>query len=173
MQKCQVSKFVFDPHQTSPFFQSPPNFGAPRLSGWPQIKKFHLMWKFQKIFFPCPFSPHYFGPYHKKIKILPLILFSPGTKVSKKVCHTSAEQKLRKDMDFLEIGCFQPRAVLLRLVDQTPPPKNCLYVVGLVLKSSRSFHSIKCYSTLSEGQTDRYTDKTHVLPLHIEKGKKI
>ncbi len=75
-------------------------------------------------------------------------LFSPGLKVSKKVCYTSLGQKLREEIDFLETGCFRPRAVTFRPTDLILPPKNYLRGVGLVLKiSSRSFHSIKSYST--------------------------
>jgi hypothetical protein len=76
--------------------------------------------------------------------------------VSKKVCHTTVVQKLREEIDFLETGCFQPRVIPLRLADLTPPPKNYLYRVVLVLKISlRSFHFIKSYSHFYEGQTDR------------------
>jgi len=65
-----------------------------------------------------------------------------------KVCHTPVGQKLREEIDFLKTGHFWPRAVPLRLADVTPPPKNYLYRVGLVLKiSSTSFHSIKSYLT--------------------------
>jgi hypothetical protein len=46
--------------------------------------------------------------------------FSPGPKVSKKVCHTFVGQKLREEKDFLETSCFQPRDVSLSLADLTP-----------------------------------------------------
>jgi len=75
-------------------------------------------------------------------------LFSPSLKVSKKVCHTPVGQKLREEIDFLETGRFQARAVTFWLSDLILPPKNYLKGVGLVLKiSSKSFHSIKSYST--------------------------
>jgi hypothetical protein len=41
-----------------------------------------------------------------KFKILLSKLFSPGPKVSKKVCHTPEGQKLREEKDFLETGHF-------------------------------------------------------------------
>ena len=69
-----------------------------------------------------------------KFKIPLPRLFSPGPKVSKKVCHTPVGQKLREEIDFLETGCFRPRAVLLRPADLPPLPKNYLYRVVLVLK---------------------------------------
>jgi hypothetical protein len=75
-------------------------------------------------------------------------LFSPGHKVSKKVCHMPVGQKLREEIDFLETGHFWPRAVTVGPADQILPPKNYLRGVGLVLIiSSQSFHSIKSYST--------------------------
>ena len=92
-----------------------------------------------------------------KFKIPLPRLFSPGTKVSKKVCHTPVGQKLREEIDFLklreeidfmETGHFRPRAVTFGLADLILLPKNYLQGVGLILKiSSRSFHSIKSYST--------------------------
>ncbi len=83
-----------------------------------------------------------------KFKILLPRLFSPDPKVSKKVCHMPVGQKRREEIDFLETGCFQPRAVTFGPADLILPPKNYLREVGLVLKiSSRSFHSIKSYST--------------------------
>jgi hypothetical protein len=36
-------------------------------------------------------------------------------------------QKLGDEKDFLETGCFQPRAVPWRLADLSPPPKTYLY----------------------------------------------
>ena len=69
-----------------------------------------------------------------KFKIMFRRLFSPSPKVSKKVCHTPVGHKLREEIDFLETGCFRPRAVLLRPADLPPPPKNYLYRVVLVLK---------------------------------------
>ena len=97
-----------------------------------------------------------------KFKIPLPRLFSPGPKVSKKVCHTPVGQKLREEIDFLETGRFRPRAVTFGPADLILPPKNYLREVGLVLKfSSRSFHSIKSYSTFSQGQTG-----THP-PIHI------
>ena len=104
----------------------------------------------KKIFFWAgtrPFRVQYFGPYPKIQNPLPR-LFSPGPKVSKKVCHTPVGQKLREEIDFLETGRFRPRAVTFGPADLILPPKNYLREVGLVLKfSSRSFHSIKSYST--------------------------
>jgi hypothetical protein len=83
-----------------------------------------------------------------KFKILLPTLFSPGLKVSKKVCYTSVRWKLREEIDFLETGRFRPRAVTFGPADLISPPKNYLREVGLVLIiSSRSFHSIKSYST--------------------------
>jgi hypothetical protein len=103
----------------------------------------------QKIFFwvgTCPGS-NILG-LTPKFKIPLPRLFSPGPKVSKKVCHTPVGQKLREEIDFLETGRFQPRAVTFGLADLILPPKNYLRGVGLVLKiSSKSFHLIKSYST--------------------------
>jgi hypothetical protein len=66
---------------------------------------------------------------------------------------------LKEEIDFLEKGYFQPITIPLRVADLTPPPKNYLYRVILVLKiSSRSFNSIKSYSTFfKDRQTDRHT----------------
>jgi hypothetical protein len=104
----------------------------------------------QKIIFggaPARSGSNISGP-TPKLKIPLRRLFSPGPKVSKKVCHTPVGQKLREEIDFLETGCFWPRAVTFRPADLSLPPKNYLAGVGLVLKiSSRSFHSIKSYST--------------------------
>jgi hypothetical protein len=101
--------------------------------------------------------PNILGP-TPKFKIPLPRLFSLGPKVSKKVCHTPVGQKLREEIDFLKTGHFQPRAIIFRLADLTPPPKNYLQGVGLVLKiSSISFHSIKSYSTFKSGQTDTQT----------------
>jgi hypothetical protein len=67
-----------------------------------------------------------------------------------------------EEIDFLGTVRFQPRAIPLRPADLTPPPKNNLYGIGLVLKFSlRSFYSIKSYSTFSDRRTDR---QTRVLP---------
>jgi hypothetical protein len=49
-----------------------------------------------------------------KFKLLLIILFSPGPKVSKKVCPTHVGQKLRDEIDFIETACFWPRAVPLK-----------------------------------------------------------
>ncbi len=86
---------------------------------------------------------------------------SPGPKVSKKGMSHLSRKKLREEIDFLKTGPgFRPRAVPLRLADVTPLPKNYLHRVGLVLKiSSRSFHSIKSYSTFKSGQTHRQSDR--------------
>jgi hypothetical protein len=104
----------------------------------------------KKIFFgrlPAHSGCNILGP-TPKFKILLPRLFSPGHKVSKKVSHIPVGQKLREEIDFLETGRFQPRAVTFRPADQIFPPKNYLQGVGLVLKiSSKSFHSIKSYST--------------------------
>ena len=104
----------------------------------------------KKIFFwrvPARSGSNISGP-TQKFKIPLPRLFSPGPKVSKKVCHTPVGQKLREEIDFLETGRFRPRAVTFGPADLILPPKNYLREVGLVLKfSSRSFHSIKSYST--------------------------
>ena len=71
-----------------------------------------------------------------------------------------------------EAGHFRPRAVPLWPADLTPPPKNYLYRVGMVLKNiSRSFPFIKKYLTFFKGQTDTPTHtltqtdrQTHALP---------
>ncbi len=79
-------------------------------------------------------------------------------------------QKLRKEVDFLETGCFGPKAIPWMLADLRPPPNNYLYVVGLVLKiSSSSFHSIKLFNFLF--QTDRQTDRQTHRCMHIHRGK--
>ena len=104
----------------------------------------------KKIFFgrvPARSGSNISGP-TPKFKIPLPRLFSPGPKVSKKVCHTPVGQKLREEIDFLETGRFRPRAVTFGPADLILPPKNYLREVELVLKfSSRSFHSIKSYST--------------------------
>jgi hypothetical protein len=57
------------------------------------------------------------------------------------------QKKLREEIDFLETGHFRPMAVTFGPADQILP-KNYLQGVGVVLKIlSRSFHSIKSYST--------------------------
>ncbi len=97
------------------------------------------MWKCQipkKYFFgrvPARSGSNILGP-TPKLKIPLPRLFSPGLKVSKKVCNTPVGQKLREEIDFLETGRFRPRAVTLRPADLPPPPKNYLYKVVLVLK---------------------------------------
>ena len=58
-----------------------------------------------------------------KFKILLPRLFSPGPKVSKKVCHTPVGQKLREEIDFLEICYFWHRVMFNKLVDLKPCPK--------------------------------------------------
>jgi len=63
-----------------------------------------------------------------KLKFMLLRCFSPGPKVSKKVCHTPVGQKLREEIDFLETCYFQPRAVPLRPVDLTHIPAQKLVV---------------------------------------------
>jgi hypothetical protein len=69
-------------------------------------------------------------------------------KISSLTCHFPVGEKLREEIEFLQTGHFQPRAVPCRLDDLRPLPKNLLYEVESVLKiSSRSFHSIKSYST--------------------------
>ncbi len=71
----------------------------------------------------CPSRPKYFGPYHQIQNSAPET-FSPGTKVSKKVCHTPVGQKLRQEIDCLETGYFWPGALPLRPADLTTLPKN-------------------------------------------------
>jgi hypothetical protein len=71
---------------------------------------------------------------------------------------------LKEEIDFLEKGYFQPITIPLRRADLSSPPKNYSYRVILVLKiSSRSFNSIKSYSTFfKDRRTDRQTDRqTH------------
>ena len=97
------------------------------------------MWKCQipkKYFFgrvPAGSGSNISGP-TQKFKIPLPRLFSPGPKVSKKVCHTPVGQKLREEIDFLETGCFRPRAVTFGPADLILPQKNYLYGVVLVLK---------------------------------------
>ncbi len=59
-----------------------------------------------------------------KFKIRLPRLFSPGLKVSKKVCHTPVGQKLSAEIDFLETGSFRPRAVTFGPADLILPTKN-------------------------------------------------
>jgi len=110
-----------------------------------------FMWKCQipkKYFFgrvPARSGSNISGP-TPKFKIPLPRLFSPGPKVSKKVCHTPVGQKLREEIDFLETGRFRPeidfletgrfrpRAVTFGPADLILPPKNYLYGVVLVLK---------------------------------------
>ncbi len=70
---------------------------------------------------PTHLCPDISGP-TQKYKILLPRLFSPGLKVSKKVCHTPVGQKVREATDFLEKGSFWPWAIPLRPADPTPPP---------------------------------------------------
>jgi hypothetical protein len=81
----------------------------------------------QKIFVRVPAcsGSNILGP-TPKFKILLPRLFSPGLKVSKKVCHTPVGQKLREEIDFLETGCFCPRAVTFGPADLILSPKNYL-----------------------------------------------
>ena len=106
--------------------------------------------KFPKNIFwgvPTHSGPNNSGP-TPKFKIPLPRLFSPGLKVSKKVCLTPVGQKLRGEIDFLETDHFWPRVVTFVLADLILLTKNYLQGVGLVLKiSSISFHSIKSYST--------------------------
>jgi hypothetical protein len=53
-------------------------------------------------------------------------MFSPGFEISRKIYLTPVGQKLRKEKEFLDIGCFGARTVPLRLADLTPPLKNYL-----------------------------------------------
>ncbi len=66
---------------------------------------------FSKFASTNPFRPQYFGP-SPKFRILLPTLFSPGTKVSKKICHTHERQKLRDKTDFLETDVFWSWAYL-------------------------------------------------------------
>jgi hypothetical protein len=79
----------------------------------------------------------------QKIKIGPGI-FTLMPEISKKVCHTFVGQKLREEIDFLQTGCFRPRAIPWRLADLKSSPIKYLFGVGLVQKfSAKSFPSIK------------------------------
>jgi len=63
---------------------------------------------------------------------------------------------LSEEIDFLETGHFQPRAVPWRPADLGIPPENYFYWVGLAHKiSTRYVHSIKGYST--QGHTNTQT----------------
>jgi hypothetical protein len=118
---------------------------------------------------PAHSGPNILGPI-PKFKIPLPKRFSPGPKDSKKVCHTLGRQKLREEIYFLETCYFWPSAVSLRPADLKPLPKNYLHGVGKVLKIlSRSFHSIKSYSTFYEGRTDRQIDTCP--PIHIWAGE--
>jgi len=61
-----------------------------------------------------------------KFKITLPRLFSPGLKVSKKLCHTQVGQKLREEIYFLETDHFQLRAVTFGPADLILLPKNYL-----------------------------------------------
>ncbi len=107
---------------------------------------------------PTYSGPNILGP-PQKFKILLPTLFSPGTKVSKKICHTHERQKLRDEMDFLETDCFGPGPIW-------HPWPNIAHMHGVepVLKiSSRSFWSVKSFNFF-QGQT-------HALPIHKGMGK--
>jgi hypothetical protein len=110
----------------------------------------------------CPFRVQYIWPY-PKFKIPLPKLFSPGPKVSKKVCHTPVGQKLREEIDFLKAGCFWPRAVPLRLADLTPLPKNYLYRVVQVLKILKDpfIPSKVIHIFMKDRQADRQTNPPH------------
>jgi hypothetical protein len=102
-------------------------------------------------------------------------LFSPSLKVSKKVCHTRVGQKLREETDFLETGCFWPRAVSLRQADLTPRPK----ITCTELEWSWKFHQdpfipskvIQLFN--QDRQTHRQTDRQADIcpPIHIWMGE--
>jgi hypothetical protein len=128
-----------------------------------------MFWRIQTWIFWA--LPQYFGPYPNilgptsKFKIPHPRLFSPGPKVSKKVCHTSVGQKLREEIDFLETGHFQPSAVPLRLADVTPPAQKLLagsWTGNKNFIKILSFHQ-KSFNYLNrkDTQTNR---QTHDLP---------
>jgi hypothetical protein len=64
-----------------------------------------------------------------------------------------------EEIDFLETGRFQLRAVPLHLDDPRPPPKNYLYKVGVVLKISSKFHQKLFNFFLEDRHTCRQTDR--------------
>jgi hypothetical protein len=70
---------------------------------------------------PAHSGPNILG-HTQKFKLPYPRLFSLVPKVSKKVCHTPVGQKLREEIDFLETGSFQPRA--LRPAGCHPLSKN-------------------------------------------------
>jgi hypothetical protein len=69
-------------------------------------------------------------------------------------------QKLREEIDFLETGHFQPRALTFGLADQIFLPKNYLRGVGLVLKFHQNpFIPSKVIQLFNlDRHTDRHTN---------------
>jgi hypothetical protein len=61
---------------------------------------------------PPPIQTPIFSPY-PKIQNSTSYFSIPTPEVHKKVGHAPVGQKLREEIDFLETGCFQPRAVPL------------------------------------------------------------
>jgi hypothetical protein len=80
--------------------------------------------------------------------------------------------KLREEIDFLETGCFRPKAIPWRLANLKPWQKNYLYGVGLILKiPSRSLLSIKSYSRFQHGETQIQKHICMPSHIHIQLGK--
>jgi hypothetical protein len=64
-----------------------------------------------------------------------------------------------EEIDFLDRGCFLPRALPWRPAALRPPDKNDMYRVWLFMKISLwSFHSSKGIQLFKSGQTHRLTD---------------
>ncbi len=74
---------------------------------------------------PAHSGPNILG-HTQKFKLPYPRLFSLVPKVSKKVCHTPVAQKLREEIDFLETGSFQPRAITLEAGWVSHPLKKYL-----------------------------------------------
>ncbi len=110
-----------------------------------------------------------FGPKLKIQNSVPNI-YIPSPQVSKKVCHIPVGQKLIEDINFLETGCFQPRAILWRPTD---PPKNYLYetwngsenFIRTLSLDPNLFNFFSMDDRLTHKQIDRQTHThAHTLP---------
>ncbi len=116
---CQNLKFLFDHFSTSMFCGVKPR----GCCSDEKVAKHKMFSEFNcrggLFYVKC----QYFRPYPEiQLPIFP----SPGSEVSKEVCHAPVGHKLAEEIDFWEIGHFQPRTIPWRPADLTSPPINYL-----------------------------------------------